>query len=306
MKRRWAIMLAIMMCLTITMTSLAQGMDTRVCTLSDDERVYLDEVFELYDVPVNQREVLIEKLEHGELWDSMKEEYADLKPQVVEEGFAKTVYPDGSFLVQVQIADITDEAEVLSARINSHDKTRLLLSGKLVKMGVEAEERQVLLDKFERGEAWDSFKAEYKDLKPQEKINGFARTVYPDGSVSITYAESENRTEEKEPWLAIPLGTKLGSAYKDNGVIAMYFEVNYEQNASTGEGRISSVQAYNTRVVGGTYEDEAPGHYYGWLDPTHAWYASKVTVKDDFANRRYWLKFYVNGTQTWQDDNFYL
>ena len=48
------------------------------------------------NVPEEKIENLIEKLGNGELWDSMKEEYKDIRPQIVKDNYMKTIYPDGS------------------------------------------------------------------------------------------------------------------------------------------------------------------------------------------------------------------
>lgn len=43
---------------------------------------------------------LIEKLRKGETWDSQKEEYRHLKPQIDTPTYKKTVYPDGSVSIE--------------------------------------------------------------------------------------------------------------------------------------------------------------------------------------------------------------
>lgn len=294
------------MCLTNFMTSFVYAKEEVIYKLSEGEKNFLEEIFDEREVPYEKRQNLIDKLERGELWDSMKDEYSYLKPQVVESGYTKTIYPDGSFLIKGQIDDITNEDEVSNSQLNQKDKVRVLVSGSLSKLGVDVGKKQDLINKFERGEIWDSFKVEYKDLKPQYKCNGFSKTIYPDGSVSIKYAESDMNEYCNLPNSMQARGRKLGSAYADNGLVAMYFEVDYRQNSSTNQGEILSIHSYNTRVLLGNYEEEAPGHEYGWKNPTHAWYASKVTFYSNIASRRFWLKYYVNGMETWQGDNFYL
>lgn len=273
--------------------------------LTAEEKDYLEEVFEERKVPKEKRQGLIEKLEAGEAWDSMKEEYEDMKPQVIKDHYTITWYPDGSFLVEGIIPDITNMHQVALSGMNSRDKRRTMVSGQLANIGVKEENRKSLVDKFERGEVLDSVKKEYKDLEAQEKKAGYKKTEYPDGSVAIAYAQSPDQ-KKGIPWSPAMSGKKVASAYQDRGFIAMYFEVTYEQDYSSNQGRIDAVSNYNTRIVGGTDVEETPGHTYGWNNPSHAWYATKVTFYSGVANRRYWLKFFVNGRETWQKDNFYL
>lgn len=49
---------------------------------------------------------LINKLKRGEIWDSQKPEYQNLKPQIDTPNYKKTTYPDGSVNI-IRIKDIT-------------------------------------------------------------------------------------------------------------------------------------------------------------------------------------------------------
>lgn len=51
------------------------------------------------DVSESDIEGLITKLENGEIFDCYKEEYNNLKPQIINESTEKTIYPDGSYVV---------------------------------------------------------------------------------------------------------------------------------------------------------------------------------------------------------------
>lgn len=70
--------------------------DVNLFTLLED-----DVVEELRQEGVSERDInnLMEKLDNGELWDCMKEEYSDLKPQIDTDRYKKTIYPDGSFKI---------------------------------------------------------------------------------------------------------------------------------------------------------------------------------------------------------------
>lgn len=50
-------------------------------------------------VPEDKIDGLVYKLQHDIPWDSFNKKYKDLKPQIVMDGYQKTIYPDGSFLV---------------------------------------------------------------------------------------------------------------------------------------------------------------------------------------------------------------
>ena len=58
-------------------------------------------VKELKQEGVSERDInnLMEKLDNGELWDCMKDEYRDLRPQIDTDRYKKTIYPDGSFKI---------------------------------------------------------------------------------------------------------------------------------------------------------------------------------------------------------------
>lgn len=71
----------------------------------------IKEKLRTYNVSEDTIQNLIEKLHNGEIWDSLSGEYHDLEPQIVENGYSKTIYPDGS--IKVEKVEITDETEVL-------------------------------------------------------------------------------------------------------------------------------------------------------------------------------------------------
>lgn len=78
----------------------------------------IEEQLRKYGVKESDIIKLIEKLRHGEVWDSMKPEYQNLQPQIVLENYEKTVYPDGSIAVQtyepINNMDSTDGISVYS------------------------------------------------------------------------------------------------------------------------------------------------------------------------------------------------
>ncbi len=45
-------------------------------------------------------EGLVNKLKNGETFDSFKEEFKHIEPQIITEDYRKTIYPDGSFVIE--------------------------------------------------------------------------------------------------------------------------------------------------------------------------------------------------------------
>lgn len=252
-------------------------------------------------VPKEKQDLLLEKLERGELWDSMKKEYADLKAQIQKNGYEMTIYPDGSYLIRGTLPDITNMEEVLVSGLSTRNKIKAMLSGKLFTMGVNPETRESLIAKWERGEQWDSMKGEYANLKPQYDKNGRTRTVYPDGSVKVTEVRSDITAPSAPcPWQkAMEAGIKPGAAYMDNGIVAMYFETLYRQSEKTGEAQILRCDNHSIRVLTGTGDREEKGFLDLWRNPTHAWYAVPYAPSKGGPSERFWVKFYADGKKTW-------
>ncbi|VEJ36062.1 Uncharacterised protein [Aedoeadaptatus ivorii] len=96
--RRTMFMLLFVLCV-----SLLLGTEKTALTASAELEKDIPEIEQqLRDYGVSENDVvkLIDKLRRGEVWDSMKPEYQDLKPQIVAENYEKTIYPDGSVAVQ--------------------------------------------------------------------------------------------------------------------------------------------------------------------------------------------------------------
>lgn len=92
------------------------------------------------NVPEEKVEGLIEKLENGELWDSMKEEYRNIKPQIAEDSYKKTIYPDGSFVIDEVIDKTPANEKETRAIIRSNSvriKKNLVLVGASFDMDYE-------------------------------------------------------------------------------------------------------------------------------------------------------------------------
>lgn len=183
----------------------------------------------------------------------------------------------------------------------------ILLNERLRSENVPTDKRKALLEKLANGEVWDSMKAKYSYLKPQIVKDGYRKTIYPDGSVKITGYKPKNKNN-LENKLSSDYHIQRGSAYKEMLVVALYFEVTFQQNPSTNEARIISAESFSCRGIGATVE-EVPeseggrGHLYGWKNPTAAWYSVMATAYGNTASQKCCLEYYANGNQVWQRDN---
>lgn len=94
-------------------------------------------VKELRQEGVSERDInnLMGKLDNGELWDCMKEEYSDLKPQIETDRYKKTIYPDGSF----RIAEIKLINGVSKSSINSENKYTVRFSLGVVRLSFDVD-----------------------------------------------------------------------------------------------------------------------------------------------------------------------
>lgn len=92
-------------------------------------------VKELRQEGVSERDInnLMGKLDNGELWDCMKEEYSDLKPQIETDRYKKTIYPDGSF----KVAEIKPLNEESKTSIDSQNKYTVRFSLGVVRLSFD-------------------------------------------------------------------------------------------------------------------------------------------------------------------------
>lgn len=94
-------------------------------------------VKELRQEGVSERDInnLMGKLDNGELWDCMKEEYSDLKPQIETDRYKKTIYPDGSFrIVEIKLIN-----GVSKSSINSENKYTVRFSLGVVRLSFDVD-----------------------------------------------------------------------------------------------------------------------------------------------------------------------
>lgn len=65
-------------------------------------------------------EGLVNKLKNGEPFDSYKEEFKDIEPQIVTDNYRKTIYPDGSFVIDTfENVNINDVNSRVGRAINT-------------------------------------------------------------------------------------------------------------------------------------------------------------------------------------------
>lgn len=97
---------AFLFLLTVSIAFLAWNFHSVVDAGETQEGPYTSEeiqevraVLKEESVPEDKIDGLVYKLQHDIPWDSFNKKYKDLKPQIVMDGYQKTIYPDGSFLV---------------------------------------------------------------------------------------------------------------------------------------------------------------------------------------------------------------
>lgn len=69
---------------------------------------------------------LIDKLERGEVWDSMNPKYNDLQPQIQTDTYSKTTYPDGSMIIY-RIQEVQPKIQTRS--VHNIKKYKVQLNG---------------------------------------------------------------------------------------------------------------------------------------------------------------------------------
>lgn len=84
-----------------------------ITEMTEKDFLNLKEELLLENVSEEQANNLIVKLKNGEIWDSMKKEFSDIQPQIIDDNYEKTIYPDGSFTI-VELKDITPETNTMA------------------------------------------------------------------------------------------------------------------------------------------------------------------------------------------------
>lgn len=161
-----------------------------------------------------------------------------------------------------------------------------------------------LMSKLERGELWDSFKEEYRNLKPQIDTPTYKKTVFPDGSMIITeIKEQPSPFIQRESSLHYAYDVQV---YKNTILINAYFEMDYIRNTSSGQAKITNqttpvVDIFDINGAGYAF-DLRYGYLRGWRYLTNAWvsFYPQTTTMGDLC----WLKGYVNGYGHWVDYSY--
>ncbi|MDO5707377.1 MAG: hypothetical protein Q4P31_01895 [Andreesenia angusta] len=208
----------------------------------------------------------------------------------------------GTSVANISLAsDLTEVKSEVKGDSFTEDELKSLEED-LRKDGTDEDTIIRLIEKLKDGEIWDSFKPEYKDLKPQISTENYSKTVYPDGSYCI------EKTEPVYNYSPRAISTvKSIKVVKHAVLVNMSFYADYKKNTATGKAMITSQYGYNVQVVGGTYTEDTKGYVTGWANPTNAWYAIRVNISQlgvNIYNGRLWIKLFANSNGHWQNDNF--
>lgn len=302
-KKVFLIILSLLLVFQLPVLGLAI-MGNKVKNIDKDELQEIEEKLIEFQVPTNKRKLLLEKLKNGQMWDSFNPIYYNLEPQIIEKNYTKTIYPDGSISIKGIIPDLTDYTSIYKSGLSSKDKAKIEINERLRAGNVSTEDRSLLIEKFDKGELWDSFNPKYSNIKPTIKTPTYTKTVYPDGSFSESRIIPDLSKENSDTVLK-DKSVKRGSAYQEYVLVGLYFEVTYRQSSQTNEATILSAENFSYRGIGEviTQVPGGSGYLYGWRNPTYAWYPINADAYDGTSSRKFFIKFYVNGTQTWQNSN---
>lgn len=92
-----------------------------IMEMTEKDFLNLKEELLLENVSEEQANKLIVKLKNGEIWDSMKKEFSDIQPQIIDDNYEKTIYPDGSFTI-IKSKDITPEVDTKAInKVRKHE-----------------------------------------------------------------------------------------------------------------------------------------------------------------------------------------
>lgn len=83
------------------------------------------------------------------------------------------------------VAFKNSEKKEIETRYLKGNLAEAAIRAKLAAEGANSNTIDLLINKLRNGEMWDSFKAEYKNLKPQIDTPTYKKTIYPDGSMII-------------------------------------------------------------------------------------------------------------------------
>ena len=133
-------------------TSFAQNNHSDLASHDQKVKERLKEKLTEYNIPETKKKVLMDKFKKGEPWDNGKPEYENLKPQIIEENYSKTIYPDGSIKVEGVIKDLSDFKEIYASGLSMREKEALELNERLRQGEVNVENRRQLIQKFYYGE----------------------------------------------------------------------------------------------------------------------------------------------------------
>lgn len=94
-------------------------------TISSNDLIKLKDTLIKDGIDEDTSNKLIDKLKNGEVWDSMKPEFQNLKPQVKTSNYSKTIYPDGSYNIET-IEDIPNFSPRAIHRVKSRKVSKYM------------------------------------------------------------------------------------------------------------------------------------------------------------------------------------
>lgn len=166
--------------------------------------------------------------------------------------------------------------------------------------GASSETIEVLINKLKHGELWDSFKPEYKNLKPQIDTPTYKKTIYPDGSIVVCGIKENDYVLSKVDDLHYEYDVQI---YKNTMVINAYFTINYVRDTVSNTAKIT----YQSTPVVTIWDVSGYGQAYdlqydreiGWKNPTCAWVS--FYPMGSIMGEKCWLRGYANGNGHWID-----
>lgn len=158
-----------------------------------------------------------------------------------------------------------------------------------------------LILKLKNGELWDSFKPEYKKIKPQIDTPNYKKTVYPDGSMRIVGSITNGISLFKSEDLHYENDVQI---YHNTIVINAYFTMNYIRDTISGLARIryQSEPVITIWDIGGNGQAYDVHYDYNkdWKNPSCAW-VSFYPAGSALLGEQCWLRGYCNGNGHWID-----
>lgn len=133
--------------------------------LLDDEKLLIVEELRNEQVPEDKIKILLNKLENGQIWDSMNPDYSHIKPQILKNGYSKTIFPDGSLIIS-SIKEVDVNNKITPLTIYSRKGYEVVADWKLMKISYKVDYQRDDVNKVGR------ITSQY-DFKPQSLLGTY-------------------------------------------------------------------------------------------------------------------------------------